>query len=108
MTQLEPPDWNRCPGPAVCFALHQASESSRDALIVAQAQQLDRLTGGYQPPAEVPVVISEPVPEDVTFTVEALMAADDIFRKPARVAAPRLVERLAAAGITLTREEPTG
>lgn len=98
---------------ATCLALEFAPEDQLRRLVFWQAQQIHRLTGGvYEEPdfdaldedfAEEEEV--EPAP-DAVFVVESLLGHDDIFRKPPRAAAPRLVDRLAAAGLYLTRKEP--
>lgn len=101
-------------GCTTCMALEFASEDSLRALVVYQAHQIDQLTGGrYEEPSPDELVDyftdeAEPEPvaqPDPTFVVEALLGHDDIFRKPPRAAAPRLIERLADAGWTLTYEE---
>lgn len=102
-----------CP---VCLALEFGSEDSLRALIVYQAEQLHRLTGGtYEEPTPDELVAyfaeddePEPAPRcDPTPAVESVLWADDIFRRPPRAAAPRLIERLADAGWVLTYEETT-
>lgn len=101
-------------GCTTCMALEFASEDSLRALVVYQAQQIDALTGGrYEAPSPEELVdyfTDDPEPEpvappDVTFVLEALLGHEDIFRKPPRAAAPRLIERLADVGWTLTYEE---
>jgi hypothetical protein len=95
---------------ATCVALEAASDDQLRRLVVWQARQIDRLTGGeYEEPDFDEGEDEEPAPvqaPDALTVVEGLLNHEDIFRRPGRVAAPRLVERLALAGITLTREEP--
>lgn len=96
---------------ATCCALDFASDDQLRALVFWQAQQIHRLTGGqYEPPDPEWLVDDdeedEPEPAvDARFVLEALLGAEDVFRKPPRVAAPRIIERLAAAGIYLTTME---
>lgn len=96
------------------MALEFASEDSLRALVVYQAQQIDALTGGrYEEPSPDELAVyfaadEEPEPEqpsDPLSVVESLLGDDDIFRKPPRAAAPRLVERLRDAGWHLTYED---
>ena len=79
-------------------------------LVIFQQRQIDRLTGGRTQPAvpvEAPVgPVERPEPSrTVLARVEAALASEDIYRRPPRVAAPRLIEALARAGITL-KETP--
>lgn len=92
---------------STCVALEFAPEDQLRALVRYQAEQIHRLTGGrYEPPdPELLVDDDDDEPEpavDASFVVESLLGHEDIFRKPPRVAAPRLIQRLAAAGIHLT------
>lgn len=112
-------NWSSCPGPEVCFALIHAPESQKDALIVYQARQIERLSmqaHGLHYIAPDPDDLLdddeddwEPEPQHqppaLLALTESLLAAEDIFRKPPRVAGPRLLERLAAAGWHMTYEE---
>ena len=91
-------------------AVEHASEDQLRALVFWQAKQIHRLTGGIdlEPPDLDAIDEDEDPPETPRSTfalVEAALAAEDIFRKPARVAAPRLIERLASEGIYLTTWE---
>lgn len=97
---------------STCVALEFASDDQLRALVLFQQKQIDRLTGGsYEPPDPALLVAAddgvgemEPAP-DQTFVMESLLGAEDIFRRPPRVAAPRLIERLAQAGLHLTSVE---
>lgn len=102
----------------VCLVREFASDEAKDALIAYQARQLDRLSHlAFGIPYLGPVVWEsedEPPDEDdeppapprsTLFTLEALLGSEDIFRKPARVAAPRLIQGLADAGLYLTTME---
>lgn len=99
-----------------CLALEHASDDSLRALVVYQALQLDRLTGGrYEAPTgdELEEMFGpddedeDDEPErDPLPTVLSLLGDESIFRKPPRAAAPRLLELLRRAGWTLTYEEP--
>lgn len=105
-------------GCTVCLALEHASEDSLRALVVEQARQIDRLLGGgYAIPAtdalaalaeDTPLPSMPEPPADLLSVLVDLMNAEDIFRRPGRVAAPRLLERLNAAGFHLTpcKENP--
>lgn len=94
-----------------CLALEFASDESLRRLVHYQAVQLDRLTGGTYTEPDFDAwedEDDEPAPEhapDAAFVLEALMGHDDIYRKPPRAAAPRLLERLAEAGFALTYQE---
>lgn len=110
--EFETPNWNRCPGPTVCFALTHASEASKDALIVYQAQQIDRLTGGrYEQPT--PERLAAVAPDEPAVSpspgllelLEAVLWREDVLRKPPRVAAPKILAALSEAGY-LTEKDP--
>lgn len=95
---------------AVCAALEFGSDDSLRALVVYQAIQLDRLTGGrYEEPTvdELAVIFAteEEDGEDPLPLLLTLMGDESIYRKPPRAAAPRLLELLEAAGWTLTYQE---
>lgn len=95
-----------CP---TCLAIAYADDESKDALIAWQAAQIDRLTGGWsvevaEEAVEVPA--PPPPPPDVLATLVTLLGHEDIFRRPGRIAAPRLLERLTAAGIHVTNGAP--
>lgn len=90
---------------STCLALEFASDEQLRRLTVWQAAQIDRLTGGRyeEPDFDDEDDAPEPeTPKDAGFVVEALLGHEDIFRKPPRAAAPRLIERLAEAGWYLT------
>lgn len=95
-----------------CLTRAYSTDEQKDALIAHQFAQLHRLTGGtYEAPAAEDLVgaVHLPPPEpqpDVLALVTAALDSDGIFRKPGRVAAPRLLERLATAGLTIHMEEP--
>jgi len=91
-----------------CLATTYGSDDQLRRLVHYQAGQLHRLTGGaYVAPNEVKVASEiQPSPSQESTvnqvaTVERLLGQEDIFRKPPRVAAPRLLARLADAGFTL-------
>lgn len=95
---------------SVCIALEYAPDDQLRALVVWQAEQIHRLTGGMDltPPdftsQPVRVEPSRHAPVGVE-AVEAALGADGIYRKPPRVAAPLLIERLAEVGLHLTNGE---
>ncbi len=81
-----------------------ASPDAKDRLIRWQAIQLHRLTGGtYETPDldDEDEPVTSPPSRDVLSVVESVLWSEDIYRRPPRAAAPRLVERLAAAGLTI-------
>lgn len=96
-----------------------ASDEAKDALIAWQSRQLDRLSHlAFGLPYVGPDledfaedddedVEEEPEPpkRSTIATVESILNHEDIFRRPGRVAAPRLIERLAQAGLYLTTME---
>lgn len=90
------------------WTLAYSTDEQLRSLVCYQAAQIDRLTGGYEPP---PVIEwdeddePEPPSPEVVAVVEALLWRDDIYRKPPRVAAPRLLEELADAGLTISQPE---
>lgn len=107
---------------ATCLAIAYGSEESKDRLIAQQAAQIYRLTGGNRDTYEKLVLEvytrwhDEPLtfdrPEDkiesdpaAGETVLSLLGHEDIYRKPPRVAAPKLVSRLAEAGWVLVRQK---
>lgn len=102
----------------ICLVREFASDESKDALIAHQARQLDRLSHlahglpyvgpdleDFAEDDDEDEFVPEPPKQSTLFTVEAILGMEDVFRKPPRVAAPRLIERLAAAGLYLTTME---
>lgn len=105
---------------ATCLAIAYGSEESKDRLIARQAAQIDRLTGGNLDTTAklrahvlgeghlAPIQFGrsctdvDPAAEEALLT---LLGHDDIYRKPPRVAAPKLVSRLADAGWVLVRQK---
>lgn len=87
------------------------TDEQKDAYIAYLLQQLDRMTGGGFV-APDPVSLVEQVPRrkrpglepDVVAVVAAAIQSEDVYRKPGRVAAPRLLERLAEAGVVVSFE----
>lgn len=92
----------------ICLALTYGPDDPK-ALVVAQAATIDRLTQRLVDQA-TPADMVKPKPQlertDATAALETALALDDVYRKPARVAAPRLLEHLRCAGWTLTQENP--
>ena len=98
-----------------CLARDYGSDEQREALIRYQAQQLDRLTHlaygiPYTQPDPEDLVWGDdeddeepaPPPRDALTDLETVLWDQDIHRKPPRVAAPRIIERLAEVGWHLT------
>lgn len=101
-----------CPA---CLSREYGSEEGKDALVAYLYQQLDRLSSlAYGIPFTRPDAQATPVvepaakpepPRSTLFVLESVLASEDVFRKPPRVAAPRVIDRLAAAGLFLTHDD---
>ena len=100
MTRADPYRWHD-----IEWTLAYTNEDQLRALVRYQAAQLDRITGGYEPPPVIEWDELEPPSPDVLAAVESVLSHEDIYRKPPRVAAPRLIERLAHAGLTIEEHE---
>lgn len=102
-----------------CLAIAYGSEESKDRLIAQQAAQIDRVTGGnpdttaklreyvLRSPPTAPT-FDAPAPHTLDLAageaVLSLLGHEDIYRKPPRVAAPKLIALLADAGWVLVRK----
>lgn len=93
---------------ATCTALEFASDDALRALVRWQATQLDRLTGGHYDPPPTELLVDNPTEQPseppLLPVVELVLSYEDVFRRPPRAAAPRLIQHLADAGWTFTRE----
>lgn len=93
-----------CPA---CLVRDFAMDEAKDALIRHQFVQLHRLTGGtYEPPAPEelvtqPAAASAPTVDPLP-VLERILGFEGVYRKPPRVAAPKLLTDLAEAGWTIT------
>lgn len=92
---------------ATCVAIEASTDDQLRRLVVWQARQIHRLTGGYEEPdfdaldAAFPDEPEGPAPELLP-VLESVLGYDDVYRKPPRVAAPKLLHHLTEAGWTLT------
>jgi hypothetical protein len=85
---------------SICTALEFASRDQLERLVQQQASRLGLTCPTCEPIAPSKAPVSS---KDAASDLEALMAHDDIFRRPPRAAAPRLIERLAELGYTLEK-----
>ncbi len=91
----------------VCLAADNADPENLQALVRYLYVQLDRCRAvdlqvktGIGP-ADAPPPQAVAPPSDLLEVLTSALGSDDIFRKPPRVAAPRLLARLTEAGWTL-------
>ena len=91
---------------ATCLAADNADPENLQALVRYLYVQLDRCRAidlqvktGIGPAAAPPPTLAPP--PDLLDLLTSALGAEDIFRRPARVAAPRLLARLTDAGFTL-------
>lgn len=98
-----------------CLVRSHASSESKDNLIAYYIRTIDRLTGGRADELDLPVSTQEPqrkkcegsVPKDALAALEQALWDPSVFRKPPRVAAPKLVALLEHAGFRLTKGAET-
>lgn len=92
------------------LALEYGTVEQLRQLVIFQAQQIHRLTGGRE--SGIPEPVKAPAPPappaqgapDAVAVVERVLGYDDIFRKPPRVAAPRFIAYLADLDHRLERK----
>lgn len=83
-----------------CHAARHGTDDDLRRLLYHQDVQLARVqvADKYMQVADAPPTVSE---AEMLPLVESMLAADDIYRRPPRAAAPRMLARLIEAGFTM-------